>query len=218
MPITLLQVMCCDAFNKSVQSDAVRAVRLHEYNPDILLWSYFGCGGHSKYVVNEFPLGVKYRTDFVIAFSVSGAWDVYLIELENTDDMVITKAGTPSQRFRSAISQINDWRDYVERNRSQVLQDLSDWCVKKDLLGWDAEFGAPCNFTGNYLRDPNSSVTFNYRIIIGRRDNISREMRRKMNQDLGLFTRAGTYDRFIDLLKDNRSERLFSPDYDSSDV
>jgi hypothetical protein len=179
------------------------AARFLKKNPVLVLWSFVRTGGHSKYVLTEFPIGIKYRADFVVVFSYSGAWDVYLIELEPVKDPIITKAGLVSKRLNSAISQINDWAEYVERNRPQVQQDLSDWCMKHDLLGWHStDDGPPSNYTSDYLKDPETFIHFHYYIIIGRRGTATAEKRRKMNQ----YQRSGsymigTYDRFLDVAR-----------------
>lgn len=167
--------------------------------PDIVLSSFTPMGGHSEYVLTEFPLGIHYRADFVIPYSFSGEWVVHFIELEPVNDPIFTRAGVPSKRFNSAISQINDWAEYIKKNRNQIKQDLADWCIKHDLLG-TYDDGEPCNFTGNFLRNPNSFTTFKYHIVIGRRNRVNEECRRKMNQYQD-FTNINirTYDRFVDI-------------------
>lgn len=176
------------------------ATKFLKEHPEVVVYKFCMSGGHSKYVLNEFPLGSRYRADFVIPFSYSGVWEVHFVELENTDDTVITKEGKPSQRLNSAISQINDWSDYIERNRVSVQKDLSDWCMKKDLLKWHQNEHPPSNLTSDYLHDPETYVDFRFHIIIGRRDNISKEKRRKMNQySRNTIIKVGTYDCFIDI-------------------
>lgn len=144
-------------------------------HPQIVLWSFISTGGHSKYVLHEFPLGSKFKADFVIPFSFSGAWEVHFVELKSPDAIIITKNGTPSKLLNSAISQINDWKSFVENNKSIVQQDLSDWCIKHDLLRWHENKFPISNWTSDYLHDPNTFIWFNYHIIIGRRDNVSKE-------------------------------------------
>ncbi|MFV2015894.1 MAG: Shedu anti-phage system protein SduA domain-containing protein [Candidatus Heimdallarchaeota archaeon] len=153
-------------------------------HPEIVVWGFCRTGGNSKYVLNEFPLGSKYRADFVIPFGYSGAWEVHFIELKSPSDSIFTKNGRPSKSFNSAISRINDWRDFIERNRSIVQQDLSDWCIKSDLLNWHMREFPLSNGTSDYLHDINTFILFRYHIIIGRRKNITKDDRRRMNQYL----------------------------------
>lgn len=169
-------------------------------NPALVLWSFIRAGGHSQYILAEFPIGIRYRADFVILFEYSGGWEVYLIELEPVHDCVITKDGRPSKRLNSAISQVNDWAEYVETNRLQVKRDFSDWCVRHDLLGWDSPDDSPDDPPS--IKDPDSYVHFHYYVIIGRREAITKEKRRKMNQWRRTATISiGTYDRFLDVAR-----------------
>jgi hypothetical protein len=147
------------ALSKKGEREATKFLKA---NPQIVLWSFCWTGGHSKYVLNEFPLGSKYRADFVVLLSYSFGWEITFIELENTDDIVVTKAGRPSKRLNSAISQIHDWNDYIKNNRASVQKDLSDWCMKKDLLGWHTKDGLPSNYTADYLHDPNIHIKLRY--------------------------------------------------------
>lgn len=168
-------------------------------HPNIVRWAFSKTGGHSAFVLKEFPFGCNYRADFVVLMSRSGAWEVHMIEFEPPNDKVINKDGTPSQRFNKAISQINDWKSYIERNPVQVRQDLSDWCVKKDILGFFSEEESPSNDTGDYLHDPNTCIWYHFHIVIGRRDKINKEQRRKMNQYYAAPADVCTYGRLLDI-------------------
>ncbi len=133
-------------------------------------------------VLKKFPLGNRHKTDFVVPMASSGMWEVQMIELEPPDDKVINVDGTTSRRLKEAMSQIGDWKSYIDENRDPVRRDLSEWCMKHDLLKFPGSSGPPRNFTGNYLRAPETYVRYYYHIVIGRRDRITEEQRRKMNQ------------------------------------
>ena len=107
-------------------------------------------GGHTKYLISEFPFGSNHRADFVLAFSYSGTWELHFIELESPDDQVITRSGKVTQAFNSAISQIGDWRMWVEQNPVLIRKDVSDWCMKRDLLKpAERPHRPPSNFSGD---------------------------------------------------------------------
>ena len=169
-------------------------------HPIVILWTFCWTGGHTKYIINGFEFGNQYRSDFVVLLSYSGNWEVYFIELENTEDKVITKAGKPSSRLNSAISQINDWKHFVDNNKRIVQEDLARACKTKDLLGFHDSSFEPSNFSGNLLKDPDTFINFNYQIIIGRRRNITKYARTKMNQlSLTGLGQINSYDRFLDV-------------------
>ncbi len=169
-------------------------------NPNIIRWAVCRTGGHKNYVIKEFPFGSKYKADYVVPTSYSGVWEVNLIELEPHDDQVITKNGVPSNRLNKAISQINDWKEYIEHNPLQFRNDLAQWCIKKDILGFSNDGKIPTNFTGDLLNSPDTFIRYNYFIAIGNRENISIEKRRKMNQ-LSKEIEIFTYGRFVDLAR-----------------
>ena len=171
-------------------------------NPEIVRWAFCWTGGHSTYVVKEFPFGSRYRADLVVPLSYSGAWEVHMIELEPPNDSVINKDGTPSQRLNKAMSQIQDWREYIERNPDSIRKDLSDWCVKHDRLRLYDDHDPPCNETGDYLSHPDTYIVYEYHIVIGMRESVSREKRRKMNQYSGsMDIDICTYGRFLDIAR-----------------
>ncbi|AVF93871.1 hypothetical protein AL552_08675 (plasmid) [Vibrio diabolicus] len=165
--------------------------------PETLFWTTVSSGGHSKFVLYEFPLGSQYRADFVVVWSCSGKWEITFIECENTDDKLINKNGTPTQRLNQAISQLGDWRHYIANNKLQVQQDLAKWCATKDILGFTSgKFVV--NDSGQYLSDMDTVVDFKFKVIMGRRNTYSPEARRKIAQ---LESTSGfsfsTYDRLL---------------------
>jgi len=172
-------------------------------HPEIVRWAFCWTGGHSTYVVKEFPFGSRHLSDFVVPMSYSGMWEVHMIELEPIDDRVINKDGTPSHRFNKAISQIHDWASFIEQNPYLFRKDLSNWCMKHDLLGLHSDERPPCNFTSDYLHDPDTHIWFYYHIVIGLRDRITKEQRKKMNQfSRGIHhLRVCTYGRFLDIAR-----------------
>ena len=167
-------------------------------NPNVVRWAFSGKGGHSTFVLADFPFGARFRADFVVILSYSGAWEVHFVELEPVSDIVITKDGKASKRFNGAISQIGDWREFIERNPGLVRKDLSDWCRKKDLLG-ESDGSRPINFSGNLLGDPETFIDFGFHVVIGRRGRVMGEKRRKMNQYRHGFFHVCTYDTFVDI-------------------
>ncbi|GAT62215.1 Shedu anti-phage system protein SduA domain-containing protein [Paludibacter jiangxiensis] len=184
------------------------------HNPNLIRWAVCRTGGHSTYVLKEFPFGSKYKADFVVPMSYSGAWEVNIIELEPPDDIVITKEGLPSNRLNKAISQINDWKEYIARNPLEFRMDLSNWCIKKDLLGFFNDKKTPTNNTGDLLNSPETAIFYNYYIFIGNRENVDNEKRRRVNQlrnEIEIFT----YGRFLDIAKNfdkaemNPNETIF---------
>jgi hypothetical protein len=85
---------------------ATRERPIHRFlkNEPLLVWATFmNCGGHSDYVIPEFSLSGKYRTDFVVMQSFSGGWNIAFVELEPVDEKPFNQDGSPSTRLRGAI-------------------------------------------------------------------------------------------------------------------
>lgn len=166
-------------------------------NPRLIIWPFYH-GSHCQYVLHEFPLGINHKADFVVLSSYSAMWHVVFVELEPVNDKVITKGGRPSKRLNGAISQLGDWRDYIDRNRPALHRDLAARCKKTDLLKWSS-FREPSNYTGDLLKDPEIAIQFHFAIVIGRRANITPEQWRKVNQfRLHMDTEIRSYDAFLD--------------------
>jgi hypothetical protein len=181
--------------------------------PEIVRWAFCDTGGHSTYVVREFPFGSRYKADFVVPTSYSGQWEVHLIELEPPTDPVVNKDGTPSHRLNKALTQLQDWNNFIGSNPVSFRKDLSDWCVKKDKLGYCSGDSPPCNFTSNYLKDPDTFIRFYFHIVIGRRERIDNEKRRRMNlfSQMHMHVDLCTYGRFIDIAR-NHDKHARDPD------
>lgn len=176
------------------------ALKFLARHPELVRWAFCKVGGHSTYVLKEFPFGNRFRADLVVATSYSGAWEVHFVELEPVGDPVITKEGVPSKRFNKALSQIGDWDAYIEKNPVLVREDLSHRCIKSDLLKFFNDGLDPTNYAGNKLRDPETCIWFHYHIVIGRRENVGKEKRDKINQNRKrTAVNIVTYDNFIDV-------------------
>lgn len=46
------------------------ATKFLKAHPELVVWSFCRIGGHSKYVLNEFPIGNRFRADFVVPLGV----------------------------------------------------------------------------------------------------------------------------------------------------
>lgn len=110
------------------------------------------------------------------------------------------REGVASARLNQAVSQIGDWRQFVETNKALVQKYLADWCMKRDLLGWCSNEFEPSNYTNDFLKDPGTFVWWYYHIVIGRRQTASGDIRRKMNQMRYTgYAEIKTFDHFVDI-------------------
>jgi len=178
---------------------------LHGY-PDLVSWAFCRTGGHSRFLLSEFPLGSQSKVDVVALVSYSGAWEAHYIELEPVDDDVFTKKGTQSERLGIAIRQVNDWRHYIKIRPTEVRQDLARWVRQKDLLG---HFPTEplSNQSGNHLDDMNTVVHERFHIVIGRTSRLSSENLRRFGQFGDGLSQPDlvSYDRFVQVVTERQA-------------
>lgn len=91
-----------------------------EANPRILIQHF--AVGRGAWVKPKQRLGSEYETDFLIAQQGSGGLIWYAVELERPQAILFTKKGDPSAALTHALRQINDWREWLSRNRGYAAQ------------------------------------------------------------------------------------------------
>ena len=181
-------------------------VRYLQQYPDLASWAFCRTGGHSRFLLSEFPLGSQYKMDVVALVSYSGAWEVHYVELEPVDDKVFTKNGVQSKRLGIAVRQVNDWRHYIKNRPAEVRQDLARWVRQKDALGhFPTEPLA--NQSGNYLDDMNTVIHERFHIVIGRTSRLSPEGIRRFGQFGDGVSQPDLvpYDRFVQVVTDRQA-------------
>jgi Domain of unknown function (DUF4263) len=183
--------------NALQNGDERSAKAFFKNNPNLVYYKFEKVGGHASYVLSEFPLGSRFKADFVVAVKYSGGWNIHFIELEPPDNIVITKAGVASARLAGGLKQLREWRDFIGENEVQVKEDLQKWFSSKDILNPTEKNEAPS------LKSRGEKVWFYFHVVIGRRSAVDLNGKRaSMNsiQSDGLGT-ISTYDRFLDVAK-----------------
>jgi hypothetical protein len=162
-------------------------------NPTVLLRTLaFG-----RYIVAEFPFGTDFRADFVALGPFSGGFDVHFVELEPPNVPLFTKNGTAAKRLAGAVTQIDSWRLFVEKNRNCVLRELSKFMKTRELIF--ADKSEPMDNCGRSLYHPNSSLHWSYKIIIGRRAGLSeKQIEQKASFRTHHDIEIMTYDRLLE--------------------
>jgi hypothetical protein len=161
-----------------------------------------------KYALPEFSFGTDYRADFVVMGRFSGGFDIQFIEMEPPNVPLFTRAGIPAKRFAGALSQVRDWKAYVEKNRGIVLKELAKSAEKEALLltRWirnpKGSFSSRSPYSPLSIYHPEAGFNWDYHIVIGRRTSLSEEHLGKKaafhNTD---SVEVMTYDRLIDAAK-----------------
>jgi len=175
---------------------------IHNYlkrNPALLWGAFMSCGGHSDYVIPEFAIGTRFRSDFVIMQSYSGGWNVEFVELEPVSIPLFNQDGTPSKRLRGALKQVDDWKRFTESDNSTLRSQLAHAAKTRDLFCPKFNLGEePNSFSNHKLRDPHTYIQFGFNIVIGRRSELSETGDYIRNSYPSLHNvQICTYDRFV---------------------
>lgn len=150
-------------------------------NPQLLLQPLRG--GHGRWVLPQKAFGGLFRSDFMIAELSSSGFEWTAVELEGPQRPLFTKTGQPAQYLRKGISQIEEWRLYIQQNlgacrRPRVEMGLGLADIDDQVRGW---------------------------VIIGRRDPADQQFKRQRRQ---LATRNNVEIRTYDWLIDRARERV----------
>lgn len=144
-------------------------------------------GHHDRYIFQEVALPPNHRADFLIIGKNSHGYHFLLVELENPYNGITTKDGSFGATIRKGMSQIDDWKNWIDKNFSTLQAVLSK------LKGANVHF--PVEF---FEYD---STRFQYVVIAGKREDFTEKTYRASR----LLQRQGTilihYDNLIDETK-----------------
>lgn len=177
-------------------SDERRIARYLAKNPKLVLYT-FNTGNNTHLIRHEFPFGNKFRADFCVVSGHSGGWEVHLIELEPVGQRLFLRSGEDSQALRKARFQIESWHKWIKDNpqafRVQLAEDARSG--KLHDPDFDPEDG---DHYRNRILDPDYSFKVDYHIVIGRRDSLKGDDKRRRSyyHDFNQCSIV-TYDRFL---------------------
>jgi len=85
----------------------------------------YNFGHHDAYLFPEQPLGEKYKADYMLLGKNSDGYSIILVEFEKADvPFMITTSNTESQRVREGLTQIRDWKRWLDDNRTYFLNSI----------------------------------------------------------------------------------------------
>lgn len=92
----------------------------------ILRGCQFRFGHHSAYLFPEFQLGTTYQTDYLLIGKNSGGYEFVFIELESPQDKgnekITVQDGELGGIFRKGITQVENWRRWLQENYSSLSE------------------------------------------------------------------------------------------------
>jgi hypothetical protein len=191
------------------QTKGEREIHAFLKKEPLLVWATFmDCSRHSDYVISEFSLGGKHRTDFVIMQSFSGGWNVVFVELEAVDKKPFDRKKinqkqeikVPSDSLGIAIAQIKDWRRFEEGDGATLRSNLADAAQKYDTLYPERNLAREPWCVKMPLRDPKTYLCCKYFIVMGKRSHFDENLIHEKSNFPKDYSGIEllTYDRFIE--------------------
>lgn len=107
------------------KGDSERPICAYIKKNPLLISRVVGGLAYANEVAPEFCFGTDYRADFVALGPFSGGFDVHFLEMEPPNAALFTKKGNLAKRLNEALSQIENWRVYIDKHRNTVLHELS---------------------------------------------------------------------------------------------
>lgn len=146
------------------------------------LFEIYDFGHHEAYIVPEQMLGSKYRADYMLLGRNSQGYHIILVEFEDVNvNYKIKTSNTESESVRKGLTQIRDWRRWMDDNRSYFIRSCGLERICRNIPSWG----------------------INYCLVVGRRsrmDDIANQMRGQSQYDVpGL--KIVSYDRLVDNVK-----------------
>ena len=135
-------------------------------------------GHHEAYISVEQPLGAEYKADYMLLGRNSIGHHIVLVEFENVNvDFRLKKSNMETEAVRKGMTQINDWKRWMDNNRPYFLQSCGLSDIGRNIPTW--------------------GIT--YCLVVGRRkrmDDTSNQMRGQIQYERGVH--IITYDRLVD--------------------
>ncbi|MDR6966889.1 hypothetical protein J2X31_000889 [Flavobacterium arsenatis] len=141
-------------------------------------------GHHDRYIFQEVSLPPDHQADFLIVGKNSHGYHFLLVELENPYNSITIKDGNFGATIRKGITQIDDWKIWMDKNFSTFNSVLSKLKGPNVLL--------PIEF---FEYD---NTRFQYVVIAGRRDDFSEKTYRASRSLQGQGKILIHYDNLID--------------------
>ena len=144
----------------------------------VSIFEDYDFGHHEAYISVEQPLGAEYKADYMLLGRNSIGHHIVLVEFENVNvDFRLQKSNIETEAVRKGMTQINDWKRWMDNNRPYFLQSCGLSDIGRNIPTW--------------------GIT--YCLVVGRRkrmDDTSNQMRGQIQYERGVH--IITYDRLVD--------------------
>lgn len=87
------------------------------------IYKEYNFGHHGAYLFPELSLGSEYAVDYALLGKSSDGYSVVLVEFEKANvPFLLTSSNTEHESVRKGITQIRDWKRWLDNNREYFLK------------------------------------------------------------------------------------------------
>lgn len=119
----------------------------------------YNFGHHSAYLFREFPLGNKYRADYLLIGDSSDGHQFLFVELEHPRFRTVMRKGYFGEGIRKGDNQVRDWKEFLDAHYDifrETLREYSNKVLPEEFDHFDR-------------------TRFNYIVVCGRREDFDKK-------------------------------------------
>ncbi|TOA84776.1 hypothetical protein CGK17_24165, partial [Vibrio parahaemolyticus] len=90
-------------------------------------------GVHMDLVFRKFPLGTRYKSDFLFLSKSTTDWNAVHIEIEDPNKKIFTKGGAFTAEFNAAVQQVESWIAWLSDPTNLQIFESSVKSIKQPL-------------------------------------------------------------------------------------
>lgn len=148
----------------------------------------------------QFKLGTQYIADYVIVSANSGQWYVTLIEVQSHKAKLFTKDGKMSKDLNEAHAQITEWKTWVDEHNDDFRDRVSALVKNQPAFCSNANIHSSAE---GEIRDKKTIVTPKYKILIGRRSELTQDLNARRSRLVSAEDEIVTFDRLLNYAQQN---------------
>ncbi len=105
------------------------------------LFRNYDFGHHEAYISPEQSLGGNYRVDYMLLGRNSVGYHIVFVEFESVNvEYRNTSDNSETQYVRKGLTQINDWKRWIDNNRSFFLENTGLRDIAGNIPSWGIKY------------------------------------------------------------------------------
>ena len=189
----------CEKYNELLGNGSINELSIKRFIQDnryyfipASIFTRFSFGHHDAFLFKEFPLGTRYVADYLLIGRSSDGYSFVFVEFEHPYRNIKLQDGELGEAFRKGISQVTDWKRFLESHYNAISDELKKHSNPKNNM-------------------PDEMYTFdssrmNYVVVAGKRSDFNENTYRirreyKIDKNVSLLHYDNLYDYSLKLIK-----------------